>query len=429
MVKFDVKRTGDDEWIPVGEVEMANAEAATEAEVTPILDHILVAQEKDMEHSYPVTWPEAYYRWSLDVDTTELADSLDVNSDAARALLTGNADSNPYMVRATAIAAADGTERSVPDVTAMFSVDNDDDVAPIGPTNIVASSINDDAMDMVFEDNGDGTYTIGALVDKYDTDNVKPPIVTFTITPTAARTTYASVKLMTNLPEGAVIGQITETEADSGVFTVTVNIGILMDEDDMVHNDVYLANGAYMFHALAYDKAEAYNAETAADEMFAEYGNIQADTYDDDEITVNVANTYRPAPGVVSITVDNSDMMTNADSGAPQGELTLNAYSHNITSPPTEEVRFEVKRSGDEAWIAVGTASESTPVTKADADIADVLNGLVGITENDAMSGEESETDILETYQKWSIAIDTVALGLEDTIARGDAAQPRCQVR
>ena len=207
------------------------------------------------------------------------------------------------MVRAIAVA-IDSVERSVEGVSAMFSVDNDDDVAPLGPTNVVATSI--DAVNPVFMDNGDGTYTVGGLVDKYDTEDdsptkVKPPVVTFTITPTAARKTYASVKLLTSLPEGAIIGDITETAEDSGVFTVTINVGILMDDDDFVHNNVYLApeGEVYTFqvHALAYDKAMPYDDVTAADAMFLKYGNVQADTYDGDEITVNVENTYQTRSG------------------------------------------------------------------------------------------------------------------------------------
>ena len=39
---------------------------------------------------------------------------------------------------------------------------------------------------------------------------------------------------------------------------------------------------------LTYDKAAPYDDATAADDMFLTYGNIQADDYDGDEITVNV---------------------------------------------------------------------------------------------------------------------------------------------
>ena len=53
-----------------------------------------------------------------------------------------------------------------PGATAMFSVDNDDDVAPLGPTNVSVTNV--EATGSVFEDAGDGSYTVGGLVDKYD---------------------------------------------------------------------------------------------------------------------------------------------------------------------------------------------------------------------------------------------------------------------
>ena len=420
QVQFEVKRDADAEWISVGMADMS--EAAVEAELMPIVADIDAAKAKDMVHPYPVTWPEAYHRWSIEVDTTTLEDSITKDNPGARDV---SLDDNPYMVRATAVA-TDGVERSVEGVTAMFSVDNDDDVAPLGPTNVVATSI--DAVDPVFVDNGDGTYTVGGLVDKYDLE-VNSPVVTFTITPTAVRKTYASVKLLTTLPEGAIISDITETAEGSGVFTVTIDVGTLMDGDEFVHNDVYLdpEDAVYMFqvHALAYDKAMSYDDATAADAMFLEYGNIQADTYDGDEITVNVENTYRPDPGVIAISVVNSDGMVNPDSGAPQGELTFNVYTYYITSPPTEGIRVEVKRPIDDTWERItGTAIDPVEVDVSDvpgvADLDDITGGLVGITQAGTVSGEQSEVEIPTRYMKWTFIVDTRELALEDTVTSGD---------
>ncbi len=429
QVQFEVKRDTDAEWISVGTAEMS--EAAVEAELMPIVADIDAAKAKDMVHPYPVTWPEAYHRWSIEVDTTTLEDSINKDNPGARDV---SLDDNPYMVRATAVA-TDGVEHSVEGVTAMFSVDNDDDVAPLGPTNVVATSI--DAVNLVFMDNGDGTYTVGGLVDKYDPE-VNSPVVTFTITPTAVRKTYASVKLLTTLPEGAIIGDITETAEGSGVFTITVDVGTLMDDDDFVYNNRYIEDSyfenpeelvynpkgevfTFQLHALAYDKAMSYDDVTAADAMFLEYGNIQADDYDGDEITVNVENTYRPDPGVMAIGVVNSDGMVNPDSGAPQGELTFNVYTYYLTSPPTEGIRVEVKRPIDDTWERItGTAVDPVPVDVSDVpgigDLADITGGLVGITEVGTVSGEESEVEIPTRYMKWTFIVDTRELALEDTV-------------
>jgi hypothetical protein len=433
QVQFEVKRDADAEWISVGMAEMS--EAAVEAELTPIVADFDAAKAKDMVHPYPVTWPEAYHKWSIEVDTTTLEDSINKDNPGARDV---SLDNNPYMVRAIAVA-TDGVERGVEGVTAMFSVDNDDDVAPLGPTNVVATSI--DAVEPIFVDNGDGTYTVGGLVDKYDPE-VNSPVVTFTITPTAARKTYASVKLLTTLPEGAIIGEITETAEGSGIFTVTIDVGTLMDDDELVHNnryieDTYIENPdelvynpkgevfTFQLHALAYDKAMPYDDVTAADAMFLEYGNVQADDYEGDEIMVNVENSYRPDPGVIAISVVNSDGMTNPDSGAPQGELTFNVYTYYITSPPTEGIRVEVKRPIDDTWERItGTAVDPVPVDVSDvpgiADLADITGGLVGITQAGTVSGEQSEVGIPTRYMKWTFIVDTRELALEDTVTSGD---------
>ena len=433
QVQFEVKRDADAEWISVGMAEMS--EAAVEAELTPIVADFDAAKAKDMVHPYPVTWPEAYHKWSIEVDTTTLEDSINKDNPGARDV---SLDNNPYMVRAIAVA-TDGVERGVEGVTAMFSVDNDDDVAPLGPTNVVATSI--DAVEPIFVDNGDGTYTVGGLVDKYDPE-VNSPVVAFTITPTAARKTYASVKLLTTLPEGAIIGEITETAEGSGIFTVTIDVGTLMDDDELVHNnryieDTYIENPdelvynpkgevfTFQLHALAYDKAMPYDDVTAADAMFLEYGNVQADDYEGDEIMVNVENSYRPDPGVIAISVVNSDGMTNPDSGAPQGELTFNVYTYYITSPPTEGIRVEVKRPIDDTWERItGTAVDPVPVDVSDvpgiADLADITGGLVGITQAGTVSGEQSEVGIPTRYMKWTFIVDTRELALEDTVTSGD---------
>ena len=220
------------------------------------------------------------------------------------------------------------------------------------------------------------------------------------------------MKLLTTLPEGAIISDVTETAEGSGVFTVTIDVGTLMDDDEEVYNDKYLQNHSkdpydlmynpteadvysFQVHALAYDNAEPYDDVTAADEMFLEYGNIQADDYDGDEITINVENTYRPDPGVIAVSVDNSDGMVNPDSGAPQGELTFNVYTYYITSAPTEGIRVEVARPVDDTWERItGTAVDPVEVDISEvqgiADFDDIAGGLVGITQAGTESGGES---------------------------------------
>ena len=345
-----------------------------------------------------------YQKWTVSVDTTTLADTITADSPAAR---DASKDENQYVVQG--YANTNGTEvPPIPGVQAMFSVDNVDDVAPLGPTNISVTSV--EATDSVSETAEDGSYTVGGLVDKYD-DTVSSPVATLTVTPTADRKTYKSVKLVTDA-EGVLIGDATETAEGSGVFEITVDVGTLAD------GETYLENGTYMFHALAFD----------------EVGNEQADMSETDgtRISVTVENTYRPPPEILAITTDPA-AQTNPDSGAPQGIITLNSYVlGEKTSPPITSMRFEVKRqdADDSEWKMVGTATEGTAVTEEEFQElkqgnADFLADLIHVAAETVTAGEATAPiHKHQAYQRWSVNIDTVALELDDTItADGPAAR------
>ncbi len=446
-IRIEVMRPGDEKPIKIGEVAVDGDPldgGMTEAIMFKgkTLAEVYAADELHIDAT------SSYLKWVITVDTTLLDDTITVDSPAAR---DASLDENRYMVRAYAVD-AEGNDISPvlmgEDYTEQFSVDNDDDVAPLGPTKVVVTGVHPDTTDPVFIDNGDGTYTVGGLVDKYD-PNVKSPVITLTLTPTADRHTYkdGGVKLLTTLPEGAIISDIVETAEGSGVFTVTIDVGTLMDDDEEVYNDKYLQNHSkdphdlmynpteadvysFQVHALAYDNAEPYDDVTAADEMFLEYGNIQADDYEDDEITINVENTYRPDPGVLAIVIENSDGMVNPDSGAPQGRLTFDVYTYGITSAPTEGIRVEVKRPVDDTWERItGTADPSEIVNVSEvpvADLSDILTDAAnaGIISTSVISAlvdiSEAEGGSPVSLMKWSYEVDTRKLALEDTFTEDD---------
>ena len=327
------------------------------------------------------------------------------------------------------------------DYTDMFSVDNVDDVAPLGQNIITVAQ---DGVEVT--PNEDGSFDVGGLVDKYDPE-VDSPIVTLTITPGAKRDTYDSVHLFTTLPEGAFIGDVTETAEGSGVYTVMVDVGTLVvpDDNDYAHNDRYLEDWAienpdefvynpkgkvFSFTAYALTEDAAGNRQEKDDILNADLSTTTAH-----EITVNVQNTYRPDPGVLAITVENSDGMVNPDSKAPKYELTFNAYTYGDTSPsrsspPTEAVRFEVQRPGDATWERIPGTIESEMVT--DADLDDITTGLIQITQHNALTAGDSVVAI-PPLMKYSVTVDTRELALldrtdepiklGDTIKRGDAAE------
>ena len=322
-------------------------------------------------------------KWSVTVDTKTLPDTITRGSRGAR---NAALDNKQYTVRAVAIG-VDGTEWPS-DLTARFSVDNVDDVPPVGPTNIISVA---DA-DGPIEANEDGSYTVGGLIDKYD-ETLASPIAKFTVQPTAQSATYDSV----NLVQTDADGTETSTQGSSGQLEFTVDVG-------------KFENGTYMFHALAVDAAK----------------NIQTD--DSPKITVHVENYERPAPEILAITVDPA-AETNPDSGAPQGTITLNGYSlGERTSPPITSMLFRVKRQdADESeWKEVGTTAEGIVVTEEEREElqqqVDFLTDLVRSAAKTIEDGEKTAPIHRQGYQKWSVSIDTIALDLADTITKDSPA-------
>ena len=391
-LRLEIKGGEYADWTELG-VSPAKGELVSDAKANSLV-------EAGMQEKVP---SDTYQAWSFMVDTTQLADTITKDTlEAAHALATGATDENMYSVRAIAVLSdgSDDTEDPAEQPMDSFSVDNVDDVGPLGPTNLVATSIN--AVDAVFVDNGDGTYTVGGLVDIYD-EAVNPPTVTFTITPTAKRITYNTVELRVDeaaIADGVKILSVTETAA--GEFTVTVEVEIPKDTDELE-----ATSGPYTFHALAIDavpNVQTHNLEDGA----------LIDTNGMPSIDVTVMNSYRPNPGILAITVDDAEV-TNPDSGAPQGTVVLNGYTHEITSPPTEMVRFEVSNDGGSEWIDVGTATADNVMMLTEEELPALIADLIKA----AVNGN-SDTPIVS--QKWSLEVDTAAL-LDTISAQEDLDQ------
>ena len=198
-------------------------------------------------------------RWSVTLDTTTVPDTITKDNPGAR---NAALDNNQYTVRAVAIG-ADGTEWPS-NRTARFSVDNVDDVSPVGPTNIVSVA---DADGQPIEANEDGSYTVGGLIS---------PVV-FTVQPEAKPATYNSV----NLVQTAEDDTETTTQGTSGQLEFTVNVGEIED-------------GTYTFHALAVDAA----------------GNIQTDRIEESKITVHVKNHERQPRRATNLSIVSGNRQT-----------------------------------------------------------------------------------------------------------------------
>ena len=326
--------------------------------------------------------PDDYHEWELTVDTTELADTITKDNLVARRDHTK--DNNRYTIRAFPVS-GDATEWPS-DAMAMLSVDNIDDVGPLGPTNITAIA----NADGIVEADPDGSYTLLGLVDTYD-PSVVSPIAKFTIEPTAVRKTYKSVMLVT-VPEinAEVIGD--PVEITEGVFEITVDVGALG----------IAGNAAYTLHALAFDQVEP--------EPNVEIGPSP-------ERTVHVKNYLRPDPAVFKIAVD-VGTEKNADSEGPQGTFMFTGYTIEQNSPPIRSIRLEAKRANDTTWTPIGTGDASTSIDIEDAALPGVLDYLTGIAVDGTEVGNRSVVAIDATYHEWAVSVDTRALGLEDTITK-----------
>jgi glycine cleavage system H lipoate-binding protein len=184
-------------------------------------------------------------KWTFIVDTRELAledtvtaegtiklDDTIARGDAAERDVSE--DANQYEVRAISLTPKNLDQTEYPQrdgVEASFSLDNVDDVPPLGPTNItgvadVAGSI---------AANEDGSYTVGGIVDP----GVESPVAMFTIEPTADPMTYVGGKIrLVQTGSDGTVTPLPEVDVDAGQITVDVGL---------------LDNGTYMYYALVAD--------------------------------------------------------------------------------------------------------------------------------------------------------------------------------
>ena len=337
-VRFEAKRESDADWKTIGTADQGVVPQNLADAIQAAIGLAAGGADASVDAS-------GYLEWSITVDTTTLEDTITKDSPAAR---DASKDDNQYTIRAFAVS-ADATEWPS-DATTMLSVDNVDDVEPLGPTNITVAA----------EADPDGGYTLHGLVDEND-PSVVPQTVMLTIEPTAERKTYKSVMLVSDpVIDAALVGAPVETSEGSGVFEITVNIGELG----------IAGNGTYTLHALAYDQVEPEP-------------NVQTDP--SPERTIHVKNYERPDPAVFKLMVD-VGTQKNIDSGGPQGTFTFTGYTIEQNSPPIESIRLEAKRANDTEWATIGTGDASTSVDIEDAALPGVLDHLTGI----AVEGTEA---------------------------------------
>ena len=131
----------------------------------------------------------------------------------------------------------------------------------------------------------------------------------------------------------------------------------------------------------------------------------------------HLAYQRRTAPEVSGIYTAVTER--HPDSGAPQGMITVSAFTQAVTAPNTAAVRLEVRRSADADWMPLGSVPIADTTVTSYVEIA-VIEDLV----NSILSGSPT-APISPLYRKWSLTVDSAVLEdtiLDDTPAASDAS-------
>ena len=334
----------------IGVVATAEEIAALQENTDFITDLVAVAAQSTAAGGLtgkPISYP-TYLKWPVEVDTTALEDTITAEGDAAR---DASKDDNQHMV--TAIAITSGAEEvpGQPGAKTYLSVDNVDDVAPLGPTTIIAVA---DVAGAI-EADADGNYTVGGIVD----ETVESPIAILTVEPTADPSTYSRVQLI----QVDADGNETVIDGEAGMLDITTDVGML-------------ENGAYMIHALAVDEA----------------GNVQTD--ESPQTTVNVLNFRVPDVTRLRVTaVDDVDVPRtppepiplrssltvgfDVDNGSLDAEeLSGSVPGNDVSSESEENPENSFSLKVDVSGLADGVYTPEAVVTKRNGSVSFALKTI-----------------------------------------------------
>ena len=139
-IRLEAKRASDTDWTTIGTGDASTSIDIEDAALPGVLDHLtgIAVDGTEVGNRSVVAIDATYHEWAVSVDTRALGleDTITKDSPGARDV---SLDDNPYTVRAFAV---DGSGTEWPsDATVMLSLDNVDDVAPLGPTNVSVTSV------------------------------------------------------------------------------------------------------------------------------------------------------------------------------------------------------------------------------------------------------------------------------------------------
>ncbi len=114
-------------------------------------------------------------------------------------------------------------------------------------------------------------------------------------------------------------------------------------------------------------------------------------------------------------------MELHPDSGAPQGTITVSAFTQAMTSPDTAAVQLEIRRSADaaDAWQPLGIVQLADTTVTSHVQIA-IIEDLVSAVINGSPT---APIDLL--YREWQLSVDSAILEdtiLDDSPAASDAS-------
>ena len=135
------------------------------------------------------------------------------------------------------------------------------------------------------------------------------------------------------------------------------------------------------------------------------------------EEVFSAAYQRRTAPEVSAIYTYVTDRHPN--SGAPQGMITVSAFTQAMTAPNAAAVRLEIRRSADADWLPLDIVPLADTTVTSHVQIA-IIEDLVSAI----LSGSPT-APISPLYREWPLTVDSATLEdtiLEDTPAASDAS-------
>ena len=135
------------------------------------------------------------------------------------------------------------------------------------------------------------------------------------------------------------------------------------------------------------------------------------------EEVFSAAYLRRIAPEVSAIHTYVTDR--HPDSGAPQGMITVSAFTQAMTALPTAAVQLEIRRSADTDWAPLGIVQLTDTTVTSHVQIA-IIEDLVS-----AIIGGAPTAPIDPLYREWPLTVDSATLEdtiMDDTPAASDAS-------